>query len=728
MGIIRQLDYETAVLVAAGEMIERPASIVKELIENSVDAGATKITAEIQNGGITLIRVSDNGCGMSKEDLPMSIKRNATSKIRTSEDISKILTLGFRGEAPASIAACADLRIRSKRKEDEVGHELSMHPGDNTPTITESPMQGGTTIIVENLFATIPARRKFLKKDSTEAAHIADHFEKLALSNPSVAMTLIVDGKMRISTPGNGNLHNTIYSVFGHDFANKLIELSYKNNVKMYGGGGVDITVEGFIGTPDNMRGNRAHQIFFINGRSVKSACLQAALEQSCSSYMESSRFPACVMFITMPPEFVDVNIHPTKLEVKFVSDKAVFEAVYYAVRGALERHIPRPELDIKGKSIGDVNYELYRHLNKFTAIPDADEKAEVPAVKRVYNNQRNVKAGQLSVNDPIPAEAEIPSQKNLAEYEMVQKSVPSSGDECQQELFFEEIPSELEKKLTANGGAPVGAQKMYLGEIAPEVDSMLNSPREKCIVPEPPLGKMTDEEYERLRARYMAGGGTARHDSPVEKAENQQNEPATRKIPEYKIIGEVFLSYVIIEVEDKVMIIDKHAAHERIIYEDLRANMKRKLSSGEAEKQFLIAPLEIDAPSYYLEATREYGEDIRAIGFDFDTSECGKLSVSAIPAHLSLEGAREVMETVIDRLANGTGSVLTTRDIIFERALYQASCKAAIKIGREYTLEHIKWICDKLLSLDDIKVCPHGRPVAIEMTKSSLERQFKRV
>ena len=749
MGIIKQLDYETAVLVAAGEMIERPASIVKELVENSIDSGATKITVEIQNGGISLIRCSDNGCGMSKDDLPVSIMRNATSKIRTSTDIASILTLGFRGEALASIAACADLRIRSKQASDDVGAELEIHPGDDVPTITEAPMTDGTTVIVENLFANIPARRKFLKRDATEAAHISDLFEKLALSNPGVAMTLLIDGKIRYNTTGDGNLKHTVYSIFGSEFAGKLIKLSYKNDVKMFGGGSVNIGVTGFIGTPDNTRGNRANQIFYINGRNVRSACLQAALEQSYSSYMEASRFPACVMFLEIPPEFVDVNIHPTKLEVKFVADKPVFEAVYYAVRGALERHIPRPKIDLEGKDIGEVNYELYKMLNKFVPIPDKAEEKSDDEPKRVYNNQKNVKVGQLSITDtaedpptlsadtkgatPPIAVSPTPTTANestLIEYEMVQKNTPSPDGSCQQESYLEAIPEELDRKLTDKDGEPVGPQRMYLGSVAPEVDKQLNAPRQKNIVPDSPLGKLTEDEYAELVKKFQTPDTTLPDVPSREYIDSIKNimEPKPKPVPEYKIIGEAFLSYVFVETGDKVLVIDKHAAHERIIYEDLKANMKRRLASGNGPKQLLLAPIEIDLPPYYAETEKDFENDIRATGFDFEVVSDKRLLVSAIPTELELSEAREVIETVIDRLASGTGSALITRDVIFEKALYQASCKAAIKIGREYDIGHLKWICDKLLTLDDIKVCPHGRPVAFELTKSGLERQFKRI
>lgn len=741
MGIIRQLDYETAVLVAAGEMIERPLSVVKELVENSIDAGATKLTVEIQNGGISLIRCSDNGSGIAKEDLPLAIKRNATSKIRTSEDIASIMTLGFRGEALASIAAVADLRIRSKRPEDEYGSELVMHPGMDTPRISDAPMTNGTTIIVENLFANLPARRKFLKKDQTEASHVVDLFERLALSNPEVAMTLIVDGKPRCSTPGDGSLYHAIYSACGSEFAVKLIEMSYKSDVKMYGGGSVNVEIHGYVGTPDNNYGNRQNQVFYVNGRHVRSKCLQAALEESYTSYLDSSRYPACVMFVSVPPEFVDVNIHPTKLEVKFVAEKPIFEAVFYAVRGALERHIPRPKLEFDGKSVGDISYEMAKQLNAFLPIEDRSE----PAPKLIYNNQRNVKIGQLSISDiptettqtepHIPETVVIPQNASTVEYEMIQRDYPSNDGSCQQEVYLDPLPPELDEKMTSTDGTPVEPQHMVLDKLPQTVDDQLSSPRVRSMVPDKQPSRMTEEEFNEYRRRHAETGATQRislPDVPTE-ADFKSYEripvppPPPRKVPEYKILGEAFLSYLFIEVSDRVMVIDKHAAHERIIFEELKANLMTQLNSGDVPRQMLLTPLEISMPSQLCDTVSEYSLDIRGIGFEFEVMS-RSVSITAIPTSLELNAARDVFETIADKLASGTGSAEITRATVFEKALYQASCKAAIKVGREYDMAHLKWICDKLLVLDDIKVCPHGRPVAFEMTKSAIERQFKRI
>ena len=335
MGKINVLSFAVANLIAAGEVVDRPSSVIKELLENAIDSGADRISVEIQNGGVTYMRVSDNGCGISPEDLPVAIRRHATSKIKDAEDLDSIMTLGFRGEALAAIASVSDLRIISKQKEASVGAMLEAH-GGNIVGVTERACADGTSVIVENLFSNVPARRKFLKKDITESMAVGAMVEKIALSKPNIAFKLIVDGKVKIDTVGDGSLKSAVYSVFGREFASKLID--------------ADITVDGvrvhgFIGRPDNARANRNYQNFFINGRYVKTKTALAALEQAYTSYMASEKFPCCVLFIDINPATVDVNVHPAKLEVKFSNEKPVFEAIYYCVRNALEKDTQRPSI-----------------------------------------------------------------------------------------------------------------------------------------------------------------------------------------------------------------------------------------------------------------------------------------------------------------------------------------------------------------------------------------------
>ncbi len=739
MGVINQLDIQVANLIAAGEVVDRPASACKELLENAIDAGATKVTLEIKNGGSSLIRVSDNGCGMSRDDLPLSIKRHATSKIKNAGDLAAIMTLGFRGEALAAIASVSHLRILSKRREDDCGTLLDSEPGKE-PVLSDAAISDGTTILVEDLFANVPARRKFLKKDQTEAMAVAATLEKVALSYPSIAIKLIIDGQPRFETAGDGKLKNTIYALYGREFASKLIELERDAD---------GISIDGYIGTPENVRANRNYQNVFINGRFVKSKCAQAALEQAFTSYIPSDKFPACVMNIGLSPELVDVNIHPSKLEVKFTNERSVFEAVYYAVRGALEKRIPRPQLNFPGKDASEFSYEVMKTLNAFVPIEERGTRKQ----KCVYLNQKNVKEGQLSIEEQLtPSKSQSSPTATLRT-----DSLPDAGyaDTVQAELSQADsisasgYQSSVQNEPPRTTAAPAAGYQSPAQDEPPSTTAAPTAGYQSPAQDEPPRTTAAPVAgyHSTTRSAYPQADTSA--DAPVytqidelppviesmrSKPEadsyaeldlrDTPDAPSQRKSPPpYRIIGEAFYSFVFIEVEDKVMIIDKHAAHERIIFEELKENLRTK----SVVSQILLVPLELNLTPVELAALDEYRAEVKGIGFDYTTNGVNMASINAIPSQIEVSAAGDMLVTVADRLSGGTGSAGISRELLFERALYQASCKAAIKIGHIEDKEHIKWICDKLLMLDDIKYCPHGRPVAFELSKQNIELQFKR-
>ncbi len=631
MGIINQLDFKVANLIAAGEVVDRPASAVKELLENAIDAGAKNVTVELKRGGVSFIRITDDGCGMREEDVPVCIKRHATSKIKYATDLDGIATLGFRGEALAAIASVSRLRIMTRPRDEEMGTILEAVGGENV-TVTRAGCQVGTTVIIEELFANVPARRKFLKRDVSEGMACCAVVEKIALSHPEISFRLITDGQMRYMTDGKGDLYSAIYAVLGREFAAKLIRVE----TLMEG-----ITVYGFIGQPDNVRANRNFQNYFINGRYVKSRTCMSATEQAYESFIPGEKFPCCVLNIKIHPAFVDVNVHPTKLEVKFSDDKKIFDAVYCAVRNALENSVRRPAMKIEPSS---VSYDDIKLKNAFVPIYDHAET--------------------------------VLSQKP------------------EQKIFFEE---EGEKE-------PQPPTKIQIVESVPE--PIIEEKEEEVPF------TMTDPEVE-PEAEVVEIKHT---ETPVHRAVEET------KIPYYKIIGEAFNSYVMVELQDKMLMIDKHAAHERIIFE----NMKRNMQKGESSQQMLMFPMNIMLTPEEYAAVCEHESEIRAIGYEY-TADGYMLSVSGIPSDLSEEAAKELLEVLAQQLANGIGKTEVTRNSFMERALYQASCKAAIKAGRIEDAGHIKWICDNLLALPDIKFCPHGRPVAIELTKKEMERSFKR-
>ena len=651
MGKINVLSFAVANLIAAGEVVDRPSSVIKELLENAIDSGATAITVEIQNGGVTYMRVSDNGCGIEPDDLPVAIRRHATSKIKNAEDLDAILTLGFRGEALAAIASVSDMRIISKTKNAQTGAMLEAS-GGNILGVTERAAADGTTVIVENLFANVPARRKFLKKDITESMAVSAVVEKIALSKPNIRFKLIIDGNAKLETIGDGNIKNTIYSVFGRDFATKLIETSLEVE---------GVFVKGFIGRSDNVRPNRNYQNFFINGRYVKSRTACAAIEQAYTSYIPPEKFPCCVLFLDINPSTVDVNVHPAKLEVKFSNEKPIFEAIYYAVKNALEQNAQRPSV-----SIGNTRNEWAPKKLVDASLPIEDSTKKKESLKARQLETPIYTAPPMPVNIPTVRQAEVkpeqPPIKKEPEAEVKQSPI---------------IPTKEQSKEPT---------------IAP------------VRTPEPPAAPHKTEIQAPLPMSTPAEPQKA--DDPVF----------------YRIIGEAFNSYVIVEKGDVMLLIDKHAAHERIIFERLKAGLK----NNPVTSQMLMLPLEIMMTTDEIQTLLEYRSEIEAVGFEFSLGK-HTVSVSAVPEGIGTDAVADMLVVMAGRLKSGTGSAELTRDIVFEKALYQASCKAAIKAGREYSEEHVKWIVAKLMELPDITVCPHGRPVAMELSKKALDRQFER-
>ncbi len=716
MGNINVLSFEVANLIAAGEVVDRPASAIKEMIENSIDAGAKHITVEIQNGGITFMRISDDGCGMEPEDLPLCIKRHATSKIKTAEDLDGICTLGFRGEALAAISAVSKLRIISKTHDAPLGAELIVDCGEEI-ALQERGCSNGTTIIVEDLFANVPARRKFLKRDVTETTAVCANVEKIALSHPEIAFRLITDGQIKLETAGDGKLLSAIYAVFGRDFANRLIAVDGEFD---------GISVKGYVGRSDNVKSNRNYENFYINKRFVKSRTAGAAIEQAFVSYMPSEKFPVCVLFISLNPGRVDVNVHPAKLEVKFSNEKPVFEAIYYAVRQALENNVTRPEMEMPKASAG------VRMSDAFTSV----------------EREKSLRARQITIDMPTSTQNK-PVQNKKSEGERV----PAFITEVAQPKFTPKNVNDTPKTASATKVDESGAIKSgpvvneqgqitrltaedyvkyyYNPEAIPKDDD------DECLnVPQTENARKSDENLriETEKDQIVAEINKNSENIPVPDIKSTQSAVSSENSPEnpqanektlnieYKIVGEVFNSYIIVQVEEKMLIIDKHAAHERIIFEQLKKNMY----SHEVSSQLLMLPVDIMLMSDEVAAIEEYRQELEAVGFEFSTSR-NTVSVTALPAGIEQDAIADMFAVVADRIKNGTGKVDLTRNIIFEKALYQASCKAAIKAGREYAKGHGEWVVEKLMEIPDITFCPHGRPVAMELSKKNIDRQFER-
>lgn len=671
MGKINVLSFEVANLIAAGEVVDRPASVVKELMENAIDSGADRISVEIQHGGVTFIGVTDNGCGIEAEDLPIAIRRHATSKIREASDLDGISTLGFRGEALAAIASVSHMRIISKPRGAAVGAMLEADCG-NIIGVSERGASEGTRVIVENLFANVPARRKFLKKDATEAMAVAAYVEKIALSRPDISFRLIIDGVVKLDTVGDGNLKNAIYAVFGRDFASKLIptEMTLES-----------VKVSGFVGRSDNVRANRNYQNFFINGRYVKSKTACAAIEQAYTSYIPPEKFPCCVLRIDINPAAVDVNVHPAKLEVKFSNERLVFEAVYYAVRNALEANITRPAIDIS--TVWNTQKKVSEMTSPIETKRESLEKRQVSVP--LYTKPE-------SKSEPVPNKIQQPTEKPKAsggfEHLTAEEYV---------RMYLAQNKANTEKEVPA--AKPQSVPNVDEAKVVTPTSTVVNEAT-KIIVENPQNEQSFDEKQ----------------------IKNEENEAVTSKIVEYRIVGEVFNSYLIVERGDVMLLIDKHAAHERIIFENLKKVMKQTAVTS----QMLMLPIEVMMTSSEIRCLEEYKSEIEAVGFEISLGQ-NTVSVSAIPEGIETSAVEDMLITMAERMKEGTGNARLTRDIIFEKALYQASCKAAVKAGRVYSPEQIKWIVDKLMELPDITFCPHGRPVAMEMKHRQLDKQFER-
>ena len=628
MSEINVLDISVANLIAAGEVVDRPASALKELCENSIDAGAKTITAEIKNGGIAFMRVTDDGKGMTGEDAVICVRRHATSKIKTAKDLSAVMTLGFRGEALAAITAVTHTRIMTKRRADASGTVVTVDYG-RLEGAEEGGFPDGTTVICEGLFRTTPARLKFLKSDSAEGAACASVMEKLALSHPEVAFRFIADGQQRFATSGDGKLKNAIYSVYGRDFASKLCEIDSKS-------GG--ISVSGYVGTPDNVRGNRALQIFFINNRCVRNISLTSALEAAFRSFAPIGKYPVCVLNIGLHAAYVDVNIHPAKLDVKFSDEKSIFDAVYYSVRGALERSLKNPSFSPKNPS--PMTEEKLKIISAFVS-PDAP------------------KHEQTKIDMPFEAK------------------------------YRPYVPTEKPTDKTESGEfAPVVLPKKVA---SPDV---FDTPK-------------AEEELPKINASTDA------------KLTGFEPKP----VPEYRILGEAFDCYVIIEEGERLFLLDKHAAHERINFE----KMKAAISGLKPETQLLMIEEKFTLSPPEREACEKYKKEISDMGFDFSIEDKGVI-LRGVPCDFELSEGRTFFFSLITSLTESEGGLYADGQNYFERALYQSACKASVKAGIKYDDAHVRWICDNFFRYDCIRRCPHGRPVAYEMTKRELDTRFGRI
>lgn len=640
MSKIQVLDQVTIDKIAAGEVVERPASVVKELVENAIDAKAAAVTVEVKEGGISFMRIADNGCGIDREDVPGAFLRHSTSKIRNAEDLEHISSLGFRGEALSSIAAVSQVELITKTPEDSFGTRY-MISGGKEEGMEDIGAPDGTTFLVRQLFYNVPARRKFLKTAMTEAGHVSDLMTRMALSHPHISFQFINNGQSKLHTSGNGNLRDVIYHIYGREIAANLINVTYEKN-------GIRIT--GYIGAPLISRGNRNFETYFINGRYVKSSIIYKAIEDAYKDFTMQHKYPFTVLHIEVVGEDVDVNVHPTKMEVRFHNQQMVYNSIYEAVDQALHEKELIPEVTI------DVP----------KAVPKAQVKPEPVA--------RSKEVIQPEVNKSAKVQPEKASGERDLDYfmEQMKKRVMSyhqqnSSAEVKgkSDIFKPQVQVDRVKEAAASYRAKQSPEQMTLFD-----------------------GKLLDKE----------------------------------KRANYKIIGQVFDTYWLVEFDNSLYIIDQHAAHERVLYEKTLKEMKTR----EFTSQMISPPVILNLTMQEAQLLRAYMDQFTRIGFEFEEFGQDSYAVRSVPANLFSIAKKELLMEMIDSLSEEVHRRQSSE--LLDEKIASMSCKAAVKGNMRLSAQEVDALIGELLKLDNPYHCPHGRPTIISMSKRELEKKFKRI
>ena len=657
MAKIMQLSPHIANLIAAGEVVERPASVVKELLENAVDAGATKVTVEIRDGGMTFLRVTDNGCGMTAEDARTAFLRHATSKLRTAEDLAAIGTMGFRGEALAAIASVSRIDLLTKPADSLTGVSLHLEAGNITEE-SEAGCPDGTTIIVRDLFFNTPARMKFMKADTVEGGRVAAAVQLQALAHPDCAISLIRDGKQILATPGSGGLQAAVYCVYGREWAAMAPVDSQWEKYRL----------TGFVSKPTDARPSRNLQTFFVNHRPVKSKLLVTALEEAYRNQLMTGKFPTCVLCLELPPAAVDVNVHPAKTEVKFLNEKAVFDCVHYGVLAALNRTPDRPEMRFQkapGAGVG-------------AALPEMPEKKAASRPRQDFYRTMTAeefKSFSAAIQDapqPRPAAAAAAAAR---------------------------VPKPTVQTLNN----PV---------IVPVSEARVSVP----VPPAPPAPSVS---------KAAAAFPPAAAESPVSAAvtvpPEEPSEQLTLSMPKeqpWRMVGELYNSYILVEQGEEAFLIDKHAAHERILFEKLKAHQEAITA------QTLLTPVSVRLTPRAAAELLTHQKLLSELGFEIEEFGSSTVLLRQIPMDLTPDAAAETVETLADDLMRGrTAQPDTVRD----EMLHTVACKAAIKAGWKNDEQELLAVAREVMAREELKYCPHGRPICISLSKKQLEKQFKR-
>lgn len=701
MGRINVLDKHTAELIAAGEVVERPSSVVKELLENSIDAGATQITVEIMHGGIDYLRITDNGCGILKEDVRNAFKRNATSKISVDSDLEKIGTLGFRGEALASISSVSKVQLITKAKEENIGSAYEIDGGEEI-SFDDAGCPDGTTFIMRNLFYNVPARYKFLKKDVAEGNAVASVIDKIALSHPEIAITFIRDNKRVLKTAGDGKLMSSIYAVYGRDFASTLIPVDYELN-------GMKLT--GYISRPTNGRANRNMQNTFINGRFVKSRTISVALEEACKGSIMIGKFPSCVLNLQISPEAVDVNVHPSKIEVRFINERPVFDTVYHGVKSALLRGDSRKEAVLNHNNTVNI-----KPLNPFNLANKVINKEPPKSVQKALEKPR-----EKSIFD----ELDLPTK--TVKYNKVNKVSDSSSVQKKYMEFLENNKKLSENNQTTNNTVCNNIDNNVINNVSTEskIETKMNEVKEDTSLNQEVQKVNPFEELELEKITTEEKKSDVDVVLPTERQTNSSSENIEIKTlidedkQSFRFIGEAMNTYIIVETDNnKLVLIDKHAAHERIIFEKL------KREKGTGSVQLLLIPITVTLEKNEYTVAIEHLDMFKNVGFDVEDFGNGTLIVRSAPSYLRNDDIEDTIIEICGYIAENRKNVMSEH---MEWIYHNISCRSAIKAGDSSTAKELIDIAKTVFSDDSIRYCPHGRPVCIELSKYEIEKQFGR-
>ena len=703
MGVINVLDKHIAELIAAGEVVERPSSVIKELVENSIDAGAKNITVEIKNGGTTFMRVADDGCGIYRDDIKKAFLRHATSKVKTANDLDMISTLGFRGEALASISAVSRLQVITKNENEEIGSCYEIEGGEEI-SLEDAGCPTGTTFVIRDLFYNIPARSKFLKKNVAEGNAVSALMDKIVLSHPEVAFTFIRDGKQVLRTFGDGKLLSAIYSVFGKDFANGLIPVDYTLD---------SVSVKGYISKPINARPNRNMQNFFINGRFVKTRTGMAALEEAYKGSIMVGKFPSAVLQLTVPYEIIDVNVHPAKIEVRFINERPVFDAIYHAVKTALQQGDERKQIHFKENTA----FNEIKKVNPFNNAQAVFAKAEntpaekpIKPIERIEPVLKNSEPKPYNPFDELDLKDEKTKPVSIDNLKMSDSSNPF-------DIYSKQAikrNSELENKKAEFSKQKLEKAEQLILKATQQEESL---PKQEITVDDltaestetPIETEVSKEEVKPLKE--ISENKTDNNDALTELPKEQTK---------LRFLGEAFNTYIIVEKNDnEVLIIDKHAAHERIIYEKLKAD------SGSANVQYLLTPITVTLDKIDYDAAVSNLDMFAKCSFDVEDFGNGTLLVRSAPQYLAATEIADCITEMSGYIASGKKDIYTEKMDWF---YHNVSCRSAIKAGNKSTVQELMDIAWTLEKNPQIKYCPHGRPICIVMTKYEIEKQFGRL